>query len=112
MSSSSEPVSLQPTSSSLSKSAETSQDVPEPVNPPKSAQTLELQDTHFQEQQQQQPPPPPQQHHSYSSLMEASCESEILELELNKMETNAKLEIVSNDVISCDLVTKSFSFDI
>ncbi len=59
------------------------------------AKTLEPQETHFQQQQ----------HHSYSSLMEASCESEILELELSKMETNAKLEIVSNDVISCDLVT-------
>ena len=100
MSSASEPVSLQPTSSSLLKIA-----APEhiddrgpvkPVNP-----VL--------------PVDPVQLNSSSSSLMEASCETEILELELNRsvMTGNADTELGGvgggGGVVTCHLV--SFSDD-
>ena len=82
--STSEPVSLQP---SLSKSAETSQDPAKQVNPLKPA-FEQLNPPNFVEQ-------------SSSSLMEASCESEILELELNSKLENSRLEI--DDASSADI---------
>ena len=91
--STSEPVSLQP---SLSKSAETSQDPAKQVNPLKPA---------FE---QLNPPNFVEQHQSSSSLMEASCESEILELELNSKLDNSRLEIdASSADISVGLVSVS-----
>ena len=73
----------------MSKSAETSQDPAKQVNPLKPA--LE----------QLNPPNFAEQHQSSSSLMEASCESEILELELNSKLENSRLEI--DDASSADI---------
>ena len=80
----------------MSKSAETSQDPAKQVNPLKPA--LE----------QLNPPNFAEQHQSSSSLMEASCESEILELELNSKLDNSRLEIdASSADISVGLVSVS-----
>ena len=89
--SSSEPVSLQPTSTSSSSLlkivAADKGETDSYVNQPKSDDPVDL-----------------IQINSSSSLMEASCETEILELELNRPEVTMKFEPEVSDVISCDLV--------
>jgi hypothetical protein len=96
--SASEPVSLQPISSSGSRKQEPV-DRPKPADPPKLVDPVDAVGV-----------PPPA--NSSSSLMEASCESEILELELQISRpelpvSQAEPEPPSCDVISCDLVSVS-----
>ena len=91
--SASEPVSLQPTSSSLLKIAAPeitdSRSSGQPVDPVKLVDPVQL-------------------NSSSSSLMEASCETEILELELNRAtETGNSDPEMTGGVVTCDLVSFS-----
>jgi hypothetical protein len=90
VSSISEPVSLQPIGSSLPKFSGTGKS--EQIDPVKTSEPNDL-----------------QHKLSTSSLMEASCESEILELELNRKAETAipRLEIDSSEIVSCQLVSVS-----